>query len=109
MPTPHEFFTRFKHVGHPYAQEFFNRLPEDQIGWLIEGDEEWPLLEHWMNRQKRDGLDPEIFHDMQLPELVCRECADYTKPEDSPPFCMNRLKAIPERILTKGCNDWRPA
>lgn len=109
MLTPHEFFSRFKQFGNPYAQEFFQRLPEKQIGWLIEGDEEWPLLEHWMNRQKRDGLDPEVFHDMQLPELVCRECTDFTRPEESDPFCMKWGKTIPERILPTGCKEWRPS
>lgn len=109
MLKPHEFFTRFRQVAGHDAQAFFQRLPEDEIDWLI-NDEAWPLLEHWIHRCQRDGLaDEPIQHDMQLPELVCRECSEYTKPDDSPPFCMNRQKPIPERILTTGCNDWSPA
>jgi hypothetical protein len=107
MLTPHEFFTRFKAIGGADAQQFFQRLPEEQIGWLIE-DDAWGLCEHWMHSQRLDGFTDPIQHDMKVPELVCHECAEYTRPDESDPYCMNRQKPIPTRILTTGCNDWRP-
>jgi len=108
MLSPHEFFTRFKAIGGHDAQAYFQRLPEEQIGWLIE-DDAWPLCEHWIQRQQREGLDTVIHHDMKIPDMICRACTDYTQPEDAAPFCMKWSKAIPERILTNGCNQWRPA
>jgi hypothetical protein len=109
MLTPHSFFTRFREVAGHDAQAFFQRLPPEEIDWLI-NDEAWPLLEHWIARVRQDGFEGEpIQHDMSIPELICRECTDYTKPEDTAPYCMNRQKPIPDRILKTGCNDWRPA
>lgn len=104
--TPHEFVTRFRRVAGVNAESVYARLPDDQLGWLIDG-EAWPLFEHWATVGGWP-LDDVCRRD-RLPVIECASCQEFTRPDNADRFCMKHLKSIPEKIFPIGCKNWSPA